>query len=180
MIEAVKSAGLGSLFDPNTTEARMRRLPFFRTTRLYRLTNYATLPAFSLFYIGDGQNYTYLSGDFDGINFYNTSDNLILNEETVLPYLDFYLIFVRMDVGEINIIGDRDQYNILEEFPKETNVHYDEDKKAFVIKIPLYFDGTLMEGTVEILQTGEVMITDTKLSVQTLRNSIDYDSTTDY
>jgi len=105
---------------------------------------------------------------------------LILNEETVLPYLDFYLIFVRMDVGEINIIGDRDQYNILEEFPKETNVHYDEDKKAFVIKIPLYFDGTLMEGTVEILQTGEVMITDTKLSVQTLRNSIDYDSTTDY
>ena len=94
MIEAVKSAGLGNLFDPNTTEARMRSLPFYRSTKLYRLTNYATLPAFSLFYIGDGENYSYLSGDFDNMSFYNTPDNLILNEETVLPYLDFYFIFV--------------------------------------------------------------------------------------
>lgn len=180
MIEAVKSAGLGNLFDPNTTEARMRSLPFYRSTKLYRLTNYATLPAFSLFYIGDGENYSYLSGDFDNMSFYNTPDNLILNEETVLPYLDFYFIFVRMDVGEINILGERDQYHILESFPEDTEVSYDEAKEVFVIRVPLYFDGTIMSGTIEIDKHGEVSITDTKMSVQTLQNRIDYDSTTDY
>ena len=180
MIDAVKSAGLGSLFDPNTTEARLRNLPFFRTTNLYRLTNYATLPAFSLFYLGDGENYSYLGGDFDAIDFYNTAENLLLNEETILPYLDFYLIFVKLDVGEINILGERDQYGILDEFPQETVVTHNEDRNVFIIEIPLYFDGTIMTGTIEITGEGEVSIINTKMSMQTIQNKIDYDTTTDY
>ena len=180
MIEAVKSAGLGNLFAPNTTEARLRRLPFYRTTNLYRLTNYATLPAFSLFYIGDGENYSYLGGDFDVIEFYNTQDNLILNEETVLPYIDFYFIFVKMDVGEISILGDRDQYGILDEFPDGIELEYNEEKKVFSAQLPLYFDGTIMTATIEVKHDGTVTIVNTKMSVQGIQNSIDYDSTTDY
>ncbi len=180
MIEAVKTAGLGNLFVPATTEARMRNLPFYRATNLYRLTNYATLPAFSLFYIGDGENYSYLNGDFDAIKFFNSEKNLILNEETVLPYLDFYLIFVKMDVGEINILGDRDQYHILEEFPEDTDVYYDSDKSAFIIQVPLYFDGSIMTATISVTKDGAVSITDTKMSMQGLHNRVNQDSTTDY
>ncbi len=180
MIQAVKSAGLGNLFDPSTTEARVRNLPFYRTTNLYRLTNYATLPAFSLYYVGDGENYSYLSGDFNAIEFYNTSDNLVLNEETVLPYLDFYLIFVKMDVGEIGILGDRDQYGILDDFPEQTEISFDDEKSLFTVQIPLYFDGTIMSATIEITKDGGVTITSTKMSVQGIQDSIDYDTTTDY
>lgn len=180
MIEAVKSAGLGNLFDPNTTEARVRNLPFYRTTNLYRLTNYATLPAFSLFYVGDGENYSYLGGDFDSIEFYNTKDNLVLNEDTVLPYIDFYFIFVKMEVGEISILGDRDQYGILDSFPDDTELSFDEDENIFTIQIPMYFDGTIMTATIEVNAEGSVSIVNTKMSMQGIQNSIDYDTTTDY
>lgn len=180
MISAVRSAGLGNLFAPATTEARARTLPFFNKTSLYRLTNYATLPAFSLFYLGDEDNYTYLDGGVEGVHFYCVPDNLNLTTETILPYLDFYLIFVQLDVGEINIRGARDQYNILEEFPEETEVEYDDIGKIYTINIPLYFDGTNMMATIQITHDGEVSITDTTMTVQSIQEKIDYDSTTDY
>ncbi|MCB9965325.1 MAG: hypothetical protein H6855_04500 [Rhodospirillales bacterium] len=180
IIGAVKANGLGNLFDPATTEARVRTLPFYRNIKLYRLTNYATLPAFSLFYLGDDENYTYLDGGFEGIRFYNTEQNLILNKETVLPYLDFYFIFVAMDAGEIGILGARDQYHILEEFPSETEVKFDAERNLFMIKIPLYFDGSLMIGSIEITSEGVVTITDTKMSMQAQGRQALYETTTDY
>ena len=85
-----------------------------------------------------------------------------------------------MDVGEIKIIGPRDNYQILEEFPEGTDVIYDEARGVFSIYIPLYFDGTFMDATIEVNGEGDVSIVDTKMSIRGIQNKIDFDSTSDY
>jgi hypothetical protein len=181
VINAVRSAGLGELFAPTTSEVRSQPLPFYRRSNLYRLTNYATLPAFTLYYLGQDDNFAYLDGSSEVLERFNKPENLMINEETVLPYLDFYLTNVSLDVGEIRIMGERDLDNRLKEFPENTHVEFDPSRNAFVVSIPLYYDGSIMQAKIEVNLYGEVRILHTEMKMHGVQeNNLDTDSTNSY
>lgn len=170
VINAVKSAGLGELFAPSTSEVRVMPLSFYRGTELYRVTNFATLPAFSLFYLcGPDGRFYYLDGSLFPIHVQNKPDNMALTEQTIPPYLDFYFRNVILDVGEIKFPGERDANNILQEFPEDMTTTYHAERALFVVTAPLDYDGTLVRATIEIDMTGSVRITETKMDMHAMR-----------
>lgn len=180
VVEQVRSAGLGELFSSPASEGRVMRLPFYRNGQIYRLTNYATLPAFSLYYLGNGDNYMYLDGGVQPIDAYNKNDNLILNEQTVLPYLDFFLTFVTLDVGEIRMTGDRDLDGLLKEYPEKATVRHDSARNIYSVETPLYYDGSLMKGTIEITSNGIVQIVNTEMHMHGVEESLETHSSDTY
>ena len=82
MIEKVKAPDMPSLFGASSSEARCAKLPFYTNFLLYRLTNYATLPAFSMDFLSDGEQFLYLDGTSSPIYKVNALGDLILNENT--------------------------------------------------------------------------------------------------
>lgn len=180
VVEQVRSAGLGELFSSPASEGRVMKLPFYRNCQLYRLTNYATLPAFSLYYLGNGSHFLYLDGEDLAIETYNKNDNLILNEETALPYLDFYLTFVTLEVGEIKMDGERDLDGLLTTYPEQAKIVKDAERDIYIIETPLYYDGSIMKGTIEINVEGQVRIVRTEMNMQGVEESLESYSSDTY
>lgn len=169
-IHAVKSAGMGGLFSPATTEVKKASLPFYRNVMLFRITNFATLPAFSLYYLSDSEHYHYLDGSYDVLDFFNKPEMLMINTQTVLPYLDFYFRMISMDVGEISIPGERDIDGVLIDFPVTVEINT-QPEGIITVKTPLYFDGAIMTATIDVSPNGDVHIKDTKMSIQGIGDS---------
>ena len=109
MINSVRSAAEALLFSPITSEAKCTRLPFYSNHLLYRLTNCASLPTFSMDFIGDGEKFVYLDGSALPILQINQLAGLNLTPDTVIPYLNFFFLNVRLEEGEIIILKNPEE-----------------------------------------------------------------------
>ena len=174
VIKAVKDSGEPSLFSPGTSEGRCTKLPFYRNYLLYRITNYASLPAFSFDYLGFGKRFFYLDGTFEPLFGLNKSDNFVLNKETLTDYVEFYFHHVRNDDGEIRILRSLHDHAGLDSLPPaefyDLEGHnwtpvatQDNDSGLFHLSAVLDNSGTLVKADIEIDDAGRITIKDQKL-----------------
>ncbi len=168
MINSVKSAAEALLFSPITSEAKCTRLPFYTNHLLYRLTNFASLPTFSMDFIGDGEKYVYLDGSEAPINQINSLAGLNLTRDTVIPYLNFYFLNVRLEEGEIIILKNPQEAATLDMFDDERreNIHLQPegasiaqtDNGGFVVGTPIFLDGSLVHAEITVDAQGHVKV----------------------
>ena len=90
-----------SLFSGNSSEASFKPLPFYQNYMVYRITNFATLPSFSLDFLSNGESFHLLDGSPEPINLVNTIGELYLNDSNVIDYIQFYLSNIRGNDGDI-------------------------------------------------------------------------------
>ena len=81
-----------AIFSVQMTEVTCRPLPFYSTFKHYRLINYATMPSFKMDYLGDLNQGKYIPLDGLANTLYdvNDSDQVTLDQDTVVPYVDFF------------------------------------------------------------------------------------------
>lgn len=170
MINSVKSSGAAALFSPITSEAKCARLPFYPNHLFYRVTNYATMPVFSMDFIGDGEKFFYIDGSEKPITTINQQYGLVLNENTIIPYINFYFYCVRHEDGDIMVLKtpaeaaeidmyDEERREDFNAVPAGTIVHHDTTNDSFYVDVPLYYGGGLLEARLTVRGNGHVSIT---------------------
>jgi hypothetical protein len=168
MINSVKSAAEALLFSPVTSEAKCARLPFYSNHLLYRLTNFSSLPTFSMDFIGDGQKYFYLDGSENPIQQINALGKLTLTTENVIPYLNFYFLNVRLEEGEIVILKNPQEAATIDLYDDERrediNLQPEHAKiirdmtGAFIVSTPIFLDGSLVNAELTVDTLGHVKV----------------------
>lgn len=169
MINTVKSATEALLFSPMTSEAKCARLPFYSNYLIYRLTNFASLPTFSMDFVGDGQSFTYLDGSNLPIGRVNELGGLNLTRDTVIPYLNFYFLNVRMEEGEIIIlknpeeaatidIYDDDRRENISLQPDSARIDIEPTAGLFIVTTPIFLDGGLVDAQITVDAKGNVAV----------------------
>jgi hypothetical protein len=94
------------VFTPEVTEVSWRSLPFYTHYRLYRVTNYATMPTFSMLYLSNEEEYIPLDSTAGPIYSVNEKDPIHLSEVNIIPYLDFFFGNVHGNDGDVALIKD--------------------------------------------------------------------------
>lgn len=169
MINRVKSAAQSMLFTPTTSEAKCLNLPFYQNYALYRLTNYSALPTFSMDFLSDGEAYYYMDGSEVPIMKLNQNSGFVLNEQTVLSYLNFYFCFVRLPEGEIIILKSPEEAAIIDLYDDERREAFDaiptpckieEARESGLINVivPLLYDSSPMEALISVDTSGKVTV----------------------
>lgn len=167
MIGRVKSAAEAMLFTPVTSEAKCSRLPFFKSFLLYRLTNFSSLPTFSMDFLSNGDTFHYMDGADTAIRTLIDAGELILTEETVIPYLNFYYCYTRLPEGEIILLKnaaegahidlyDEDRREALDVIPEGLKIDKDGENGPFRVTAPALYDGSPMEVLITISADGHV------------------------
>jgi len=167
MIARVKPTTQTITFSPTTSEAKCLKLPFYEQFLLYRLTNFSSLPTFSMDFLSDGETYYYMDGSEAPILKINSQAGLKLSKETVLPYLNFYFCFVRLPEGEIIILKSPEEAAIIDLYDEErreefnaipTPVFIDQntDTGDFIVTVPVLYDGSPMEARISVTRDGKV------------------------
>lgn len=167
MIGRVKSAAEAMLFTPVTSEAKCTRLPFFNSFLLYRLTNFSSLPTFSMDFISNGETFLYMDGADTAIRHMVQSGELVLTAETVLPYLHFYYCYVRLPEGEIILLKDaaegshidlydEERRETLDVVPEGVQIEQDPTTGSFIVSAPAFYDSSPMEVLITVSADGYV------------------------
>ncbi|MEK7802324.1 MAG: hypothetical protein AAB276_07710 [Pseudomonadota bacterium] len=170
MIGRVKTASEAVLFTPVTSEAKCSRLPFLKTFLLYRLTNFSSLPTFSMDFLSNGETFFYMDGADTAIQHMVQMGELLLTEETVIPYLNFYYCNVRLTEGElillknaaegshIDLYDDERRENI-DVMPEGITILRESEGGPFRITAPAFYDSSPMEIEITVTLDGVVTTT---------------------
>lgn len=167
MIGRVKSAAEAMMFTPVTSEAKCTRLPFFNSFLLYRLTNFSSLPTFSMDFISNGETFLYMDGADTAIRQMVEVGELNLTAETVLPYLHFYYCYVRLPEGEIILLKnaaeaphidlyDEERRESLDVIPEGVQIEQDPTTGSFLVVAPALYDSSPMEVLITVSTDGQV------------------------
>ena len=179
MIGRVKSAAEAMLFTPVTSEAKCTRLPFFNSFLLYRLTNFSSLPTFSMDFISNGESFHYMDGADTAIRHMVESGELVLNAETILPYLNFYYCYVRLPEGEIILLKnaaeaphidlyDEERREDLDVVPEGVQIEQDPTTGDFLVLAPALYDSSPMEVLITV--SADAQVTTSPKRMLTLEN----------
>lgn len=178
-IDSVKSASEAALFSPTTSEVQRARLSFYEGIDLYKLTNFASLPSFTFEYLGDGQFFQYLDGTEMPIYTTNDKGRLILDDRSVVDYLEFFYAHVMVDDEETYFIHnardmplldslDDDSIEAITRNHKAPVVQYDAGFDKFTVEADLYSDGLLIRATIEVTSSGRVSVLNRRMIVNAL------------
>lgn len=88
------------------TEISERSLPYYRDTRLVRISDPAWAPSLRLYYLVSENGFAELSGSSTPIHDVNEADPIQLSDATVLAYLCDFCFFVRGDEGPFLVVDD--------------------------------------------------------------------------
>ncbi len=184
VIDSVKSAEDMGLFNIGTCEVKCARLTFYKEYLLYKLTNYASLPAFSFEYIGDGKFFHYLDGTSEAIHKANDSGKLTLNENNVIDYAAFYyerIAQVNPDMDEVTIIINPHDLPLLDSLdpmaysavmgnftPAKVLQNID---MGYTVETTIYTESMAMRATLEVTPRGRVRMLDQKMIMNDMAGS---------
>lgn len=183
MLEKIFSNNMPSFFSPKSSEAKCAKLPFYTNFLIYRLTNNACLPAFSIDFLSDGIQYLYLDGSAQPIYRANASGDLLLNENTILDYMAFFVHYVPGPDGEILLIDsdhkiypkgllDIDRHRELLYTHKNVDIEFDSEIKVHTIKMPMYYGGALVNATITLNEHGYLAVSDYSLLIKDSGNKV--------
>ncbi len=167
MIARVKSTAESLLFSPATSEAKFLPLPFYERFAIYRLTNFSSLPTFSMDFLSDGEIFHYMDGSDAHIMQVNAQFGLNLTRQTVLPYIHFYYAFVRMAEGEMIILKSAEEAAIIDLYDEERREEFDviphpcdiqetRESGQFNVTAPVLYDGSPVEALITVTPDGRV------------------------
>lgn len=180
MIDKIKSPADAMLFSPTTSDVKRGYLPFYRTAGWYRLTNYSSLPVFSLEFLSNGVDFfEYLDGTEVPIyatNAYCTErGDFQLNEITILPYLNFFFMNVMFEDGDIYIVNPEDAmpqkarfvagytpYDLLAGagYVSVKQPSQPSTGAKFEVTAPMIYAGGMVKAKIEVNALGHVRITE--------------------
>lgn len=155
------------VFSRDVTEVAWRGLSFYTNYRLCRLTNYATMPTFTMTYLTDGVAYIPLDGTANPIYTADEKDPILLNEGNVIPYLEFFFSNVQGSEGDVFLIRDphkmpfldslseAQQQSVINSF-KPPSVAFDQMLNAYKISGILYYGGGLLAATIVVMPDGKI------------------------
>ncbi|MCB1539027.1 MAG: hypothetical protein H6865_07575 [Rhodospirillales bacterium] len=169
IIQRVGQTPDGALFSSTTSEATVAELPFYRGIMLLRLTNYATLPSFSLDFLSDGTSFYLLDGSPGPIQKVAARGALNLTERNVADYVDFFFRHVTTEEGDIYLIRDPDTLPFLDSLSLDQQIQikrrhsevtsaYNRDDDTFSVQADLYFAGTLLKATLTVQADGGIEV----------------------
>ncbi len=177
-LDAVRTGGDESiLFAPKSVEVKSTPLPFYHVMRLYRLTNFASMPILTLYYIGDGTRLFYIDGTDTPLMTVDSLRELKLTPGNIIAYLNFYFFSVQTEDGEIFLVKDPDSYPYqdLDSFGIEPGVMIGpnrpkytiemDEQGGFIVDTPLFVDGTLYQARVLVDPHGRVRLSDRHMMV---------------
>lgn len=169
LLDTVRSSGEAILFSEKNNEAKCMRLPFYNDLLLYRIVNTASLPIFSMDFLGADDGFFYLDGSDTPLSRVSQAGKLQLREDNIAAYVQFYFYNVVQEDGEI--------YPLFMDAPlpdlMNQNIHASQidlpdgapvftaqqDDDGFSITTPLYFGGSMMIGAIRVALDGAVTIT---------------------
>jgi hypothetical protein len=169
ILEQISSAADPDLFSKHASEASFKPLPFYQDFMIYRVTNYATMPSFSLDFLSDGESFHLLDGTSKAFHIVNAKGSLYLTETNLVDYVEFYLEHLNADDGDIHMIRDCDNapfwealdYSAQQDFRNRfepPKIVLDENNGHFIVFVDLYYDGTLLKSAVTVTNMGEIDI----------------------
>jgi hypothetical protein len=169
IIQRVSTTQDGKLFSVTTSEATAAQLPFYRGFMLVRLTNYATLPSFTLDFLSDGSTFYLLDGSPDPLQKVAARGGLNLNERNVADYVDFFFKHVTTEEGDIYLIRDPDDMPFMDSLSldqqiqirrahSDISVAYNRDDDTFSVTADLYFAGVLLKATLVVAPDGQIEV----------------------
>lgn len=169
IIQRVSETPDGVLFSKSTSEATAAVLSFYRGFNLVRLTNYATLPSFTLDFLSDGNSFYLLDGSADPLNRVSARGALVLNDQNVLDYVEFFFKHVTTEEGDIYLIRDPDALPFMDSLSLDQQiqvkknhsdpaVEYDRDNDVFLVHAVMYFAGVLLKATLTVQPDGQIEI----------------------
>lgn len=168
-IARLRDESLPGLMGSRVVDLRYAKLPFYNRFLLYRLTNYSTLPAFSLDFLGDGESFYYLDGSERPFSFVHAKELPTLNVYTAPDYLAFYFRNVSTDEGEIVLLRDERDFPALRAARgvsradvvaaiEKTDISFDSQRDVHIIVAPLYYDGALVKARIELGANGVPLV----------------------
>ena len=155
------------VFSRDVTDVSWRSLPFYANYRLCRLINYATMPTFTMTYLTDGTDYIPLDGTANPIYTADEKDPLLLSEENVVPYLEFFFSNVQGSEGDVFLIRDpqkmpfmnslstAQQQSIIHSF-KPVSVIFDPTLNAYKVTGTLHYGGGMLAATIVVRPDGKI------------------------
>ena len=169
ILQHIAVAADPGMFSPQSSEASFKPLPFYQDYMVYRVTNYATLPSFSLDFLSDGESFHLLDGSPSPIAIVNTKGTLYLTEVNVIDYVDFYLANIRGEDGDIYMIRDVenlpfidslgiDQQMELKNKHVQPSVAINDKTGDFIVLCDLFYDGTLVQAGITVTSNGIIDI----------------------
>ena len=177
-LDTVKTHGDEAiLFTAKSADVKWTQLPFYHAMRLYRLTNFASMPVLTLYYIGDGTRFFFIDGTDTSLLTVETLRELKLTPGNIIAYLNFYFFAVQLDEGEIFLVKDPDAYPYqdMDSFGIEPGVMIGPNRPKYVIEMdehggfivdtPLFVDGTLYQARVLIDPQGRVRLSDRHMMI---------------
>lgn len=167
ILDRISQSPDGKLFSITTSEAVAKPLPFYNGFMRIRLTNYATLPSFSLDFLSDGSSFYLLDGSPDPIEKVNQRGALTLNRENVARYIGFFFKYVATEDGDAYLIRDPDKLPFLDSLSLDQQLHlrrrhtppeieFDRASDCYVVQADLYYAGTLLKGTITVDSEGHI------------------------
>lgn len=177
MVAHVKTSDEAVLFNPAMAQGKFTPLPFLHEFRLYRLTNFASMPILSLHYLGDGGRYFYLDGTAEAIATIANIGDLHLTASNIIAYLNFYFFAVVQQDGEMFLVQDPDTYPFQDQSDFDIipgfafghgNPKYEiatESDGGFLVDTPLFMDGTLVRAQIRVDPNGKVHILSQRMMV---------------
>jgi len=156
------------VFSKTVTEVSYQKLPFYNNYKLYRLINYATMPVFTMLYLGDSDRFLTIDGLSNPIYIANEKDPIKLNEVTIIPYLDFFFEHVKGSEGDVFLIkdpkrmpfmkylNDNQKQNIEKSFKPIEVTYPKENNKNFEITGNLYYGGGIINASISVDTDGKI------------------------
>ena len=93
---------------------------------------------------------------------------LNLTKETVIPYLNFYFLNVRLEEGEIIVLKDPQEAATIDMFDDERRENIDlqpdqakissDGAGVFVVLTPIFLDGSLVDAEITVDAAGLVTV----------------------
>lgn len=169
ILQHISVAADPGMFSPNSSEASFKPLSFYQDYMLYRVTNYASLPSFSLDFLSDGESFHLLDGSPSPINLVNAKGTLYLSESNVIDYVEFYLLNIQGEDGDIYLIREVENLPFLDSLRLDQQIELkskhvipsvaiNEDTGDFIVLCDLFYDGTLVQAGVSVTQGGQIDI----------------------
>jgi hypothetical protein len=168
-----------AVFSEQLTQVTWRPLPFYERLKLFRLTNYATMPCSTKDYLGDdvGGIFYALDGLPNTIYYVNEKYKIHLAENNVIEYLDFFFEEVRGRDGAIYLIKHPSDLPMLTSLPENQKqcvidnhcpLRIDSDilPGEFSINGTLYYDGNLISTLIRVQFSGRLSIHNRTLLLQ--------------
>ena len=165
-------------FSDDMTDVYFKTLPFYSQYRLYKISNYATMPIFSVRFLSDGKDFIRLSGLSTPIYEVNHKDPIHLTSKTLIQYLKFFFRYVQGSEGEVfvisapkeipyfNELNEYKQQEIIKKFnPITTSSHSDEEGLFYTAHAQILYGDAIIDSDINMRENGTIFFSNQKIIV---------------